>query len=40
MDELHGFDVSKGTIRLPYNKELPADLITKIAKWRRGEYGK
>ena len=39
-DELTGIDVSKGTIRLPYNKELPADLIAKIAKWCRAKYGK
>ena len=39
-DELAGIDVSKGTIRLPYDKELPADLISKIAKWCRAEYGK
>ena len=39
-DELTGIDVSKGTIRLPYDKELPADLIAKIAKWCRAKYGK
>ena len=39
-DELAGIDVSKGTIRLPYDKELPSDLIAKIAKWCRAEYGK
>ena len=39
-DELTGIDVSKGTIRLPYDKELPADLIAKIAKWCREKYGK
>ena len=39
-DELAGIDVSKGTIRLPYDKELPADLIAKIAKWCREKYGK
>ncbi len=37
-DELAGFDVSKGTIRLPYDKELPADLIRKIAGWCFSEY--
>ena len=37
-DELKGFDVSKGTIRLPYNRELPVDLITRIAQWCYGEY--
>ena len=39
-DELTGIDVSKGTIRLPYDKELPAELIAKIAKWCRAAYGK
>ena len=39
-DELAGIDVSKGTIRLPYSKELPAELITKIAKWCYAEYAK
>jgi uncharacterized protein YdhG (YjbR/CyaY superfamily) len=37
-DELAGFDVSKGTIRIPYNKPLPAQLITKIARWCYEEY--
>ena len=39
-EELEGFDVSKGTIRLPYDRELPADLITRIAKWCYEEYRK
>ena len=38
-EELEGIDVSKGTIRLPYDKELPAELITKIAKWCCTQYG-
>ena len=38
-EELAGFDVSKGTIRLPYDSELPAELIERIAKWCRTEYG-
>ena len=37
-DELKGFDVSKGTIRLPWNKELPTELIQRIARWCYGEY--
>jgi len=37
-DELAGFDVSKGTIRIPYNKPLPAQLIEKIARWCYEEY--
>ena len=32
-EELKDFDVSKGTIRLPYDKPLPKDLIQKIARW-------
>ena len=36
--ELQGFDVSKGTIRLPWNKELPAELIQRIARWCYQEY--
>ena len=32
-EDLQDFDVEKGTIRLSYEKELPADLITKIAAW-------
>ena len=39
-DELEGFDVSRGTIRLPYDRELPADLIARIAVWCRGTYGR
>ena len=38
--ELEGFDVSKGTIRLPYEKDLPAELIGEIAKWCRERNGK
>ena len=38
--ELTGFDVSKGTIRLPYDQELPADLIAEIARWCYEEYRK
>ena len=32
-DELTGYDTSKGTIRLPYGRPLPAELIGRIAKW-------
>ncbi len=32
-EELQDFDVSKGTIRLPYDKELPVQLLEKIARW-------
>ena len=38
-EELAGYDVSKGTIRLPYTGELPGALITKIALWCRDRYG-
>ena len=39
-DELEGFSVSKGTIRLPYDKDLPAELITRIAQWCDQAYRK
>ena len=39
-DELTGFDVSKGTIRIPYDLPLPAELIGKIARWCYEKYGK
>ena len=39
-EELAGFDVSKGTIRLPYDRPLPAELIAKIAQWCRDAYGR
>ena len=39
-EELSGIDTSKGTIRLPYDKELPEELITKIARWCYAEYQK
>ena len=39
-EELAGYTVSKGTIRLPYDKELPAELIARIAKWCFEEYRK
>ena len=32
-EELKDYDVSKGTIRLPYEAELPAGLIQRIARW-------
>ena len=39
-DDLKDFDVSKGTIRLPYDKPLPAELIETIARWCCKEYAK
>ena len=38
-EALKEYDVSKGTIRLPYDRELPADLIVKIARWCLEAYG-
>ena len=37
-DELKAYDVSKGTIRIPYDCELPADLLADIARWCRLKY--
>ena len=37
---LSGFDVSKGTIRLPYDRALPEELITEIAGWCYERYAK
>ena len=39
-EKLVGWDVSKGTIRLPYDKPLPTELITEIAKWCLAQYAK
>ena len=39
-DRLANYDVSKGTIRLPYTKPLPKDLIAEIAVWCYGQYAK
>ena len=39
-EELKDYSVSKGTIRLPYDRDLPAELIAKIAKWCFEEYRK
>ena len=39
-DKLVGYDVSKGTIRLPYNKPLPHELIAEIAVWCCRQYAK
>ena len=39
-DKLEGYDVSKGTIRLPYNKPLPKELIAEIAAWCYDQYAK
>ncbi len=39
-EELSGFDVSKGTIRLPYEGELPLELIQRLARWCLEHCGK
>ena len=39
-DDLKDFDVSKGTIRIPWNRELPVELIGKIAAWCYERYKK
>ncbi len=38
-EELKHYDVSKGAIRLPYDQDLPEELITKIARWCLEAYG-
>jgi len=37
-DKLKDYDVSKGMIRLPYNKPLPKELIAEIATWCFEQY--
>lgn len=39
-DELKDYDVSKGTIRLPYDQPVPAELLKRIALWCWNEYRK
>ncbi len=36
-DRLSGYSVSKGTIRFPYGKPVPYDLIAEITAWRARE---
>lgn len=38
--ELADYSVSKGTIRIPYDKPLPADLIERIARWCYEKYSR
>ena len=37
---LADYDVSKGTIRLPYDEPLPGELIADIARWCFSRYAK
>ena len=37
-EELSGLGVSIGTIRIPYDQPLPAELIERIAKWCYEKY--
>ena len=37
-DELVGYSVSKGTIRLPYDQPLPTELLGRIARWCLEKY--
>ena len=37
-DELSSYDVSKGTIRLPYDEPLPVELLERIARWCYEKY--
>jgi len=39
-EKLKNYDVSKGTIRLPYTKPLPKELIAEIAVWCYKQYKK
>ena len=39
-ENLAGFEVSKGTIRIRHNQELPEELIAEIAKWCYASYAK
>ena len=38
-DRLRDLDVSKGTIRLSWDKPLPSALIADIARWCEAQYG-
>jgi uncharacterized protein YdhG (YjbR/CyaY superfamily) len=39
-EELAEYDTSKGSIRLPYDRELPEDLLVRIARWCYEKYKK
>lgn len=36
-DELKGYDLGKGTVKFPFNKPLPKELIKRIVKFRKEE---
>ena len=37
---LKDYEVSKGTIRIPWNRELPVELIRQVARWCDAAYRK
>lgn len=39
-ERLSGYDVSKGTIRIPYSDPLPEELIADIARWCYEKYSR
>ena len=39
-EELKDYDVSKGTIRIPWDRKPPEELIRKIARWCLSQYAK
>lgn len=39
-EDLKGYQVSKGTVRLPYDRPVPAALIGRIARWCLEKYGR
>ena len=39
-EELTDYSVSKGTIRLPYDRPIPEQLVVRIAKWCYGKNAK
>lgn len=39
-EELSDYDISKGTIRIPYDRKLPEELLRRIASWCYEEYKK
>ncbi|HBS89047.1 MAG: hypothetical protein A2W91_06710 [Bacteroidetes bacterium GWF2_38_335] len=36
-DDLKGFDLGKGTVKFPFNKPLPKELIKRMVKFRKEE---